>query len=192
MSSKYTQSTPLHMADYEDIKLNDQPNTSSIQYTYPTFKYPEPKLEYDTDCAICIENADPHQSNINRDVAYLACGHIYHYDCLMTWQQTIRNYYFNSIECCICKQKVSLTGIWRSDHTYSPINTLGYVTSIRDPLLRGQNIITRPSPSNIPNNRTDTNNINNNTNPNASNNNRTPSIRRRLVAYIPGLSCCFK
>lgn len=174
--------------DSDTVPLQNE-DFQEQQYTYPVFIPPVnsldtithingPTLEYDTDCAICIESADPHNKQPvgkKRDIAYLACGHVYHYDCLMAWQQTIRNYYFNSIECCVCKQKVSLVGIWCTDGKYTPINTLNHISTIRDPLLHGKRILIRPDPP-LQQQRP----------------HRQQRQRRPLIAYIPGLSCCFK
>lgn len=171
------ESEPLHSNDFEEIKQNNisrQVSDQHISYhKYPVFSYAEPQLEYDKDCSICLDSADPHYiNNNNREIAYLACGHIYHYDCLMQWQKTIKNYYFNSIECCVCKQKVSLSGIWQVNGQFTPINTLGHVSNISKPLMRGKRIILR---------------INNRNQHNQTHNNN----RRRSRIYIPGFSCCF-
>lgn len=156
------------------LTYNNIQHDNSIN-TYPIFIFEEPSIKYSNDCAICLDSADPKKTKQTRDIAYLACGHIYHYDCLMQWQQTIRNYYFTNIECCMCKQHVSLSGIWNTTGKYTPINNRNNTPNIRDPLLHGKRIIVRSDPPNYRQRRRRRNN--------------TTNTRYRMT--IPGLFCCW-
>jgi len=125
-----------------------------------------PPIKYDTDCIMCMESADP-RLNILCDIAHLSCGHIYHYNCLMSWQQTIQHYFLTNIECCICKQSVSLTGIWHTNGKYHPITHNYDLKRLHDPLLSSSHIDT-----------------------NFNTMDHQPRQRRRLISYIPGFKCC--
>lgn len=111
--------------DLYNVSLLD--NDSETQ----TYSHNGPHVKYDTDCIMCMESANP-CNKITHDIAHLACGHVYHYKCLMEWQQTIHNYLINNIECCICKQHVCLTGIWDPTGNYTRINPRIIGNSIYD------------------------------------------------------------
>lgn len=169
--SRNTSNEILLYNDHEIHKIQSHNNICNMDST--------PNIKYETDCIMCMESADP-RLKPTCDIAHLSCGHIYHYNCLMEWQQTIQHYFLSNIECCICKQSVYLTGIWHSNGIYKPITHNYDLKHLHDPLLS----ITHRNYS--PNPNTHITDINGYT---TSNNNPRP--RRKLMSYIPGLSCCF-
>jgi len=57
-----------------------------------------PKQECSEDCSICLENFNENSYEIMTPIK-LACGHIFHYDCINKW-------YFINQNCPICRKPI--------------------------------------------------------------------------------------